>query len=235
MTKILIVEDETALQTLLKYNLEKQGYETAAVMDGRRVMRTIADEKPDLILMDWMLPNVSGVDLCHEIRKNYDCRHLPIIMLTARGDEADKVKGLSFGADDYMTKPFSVPELMARIAALLRRVPLEQPDRQDLVFQDITMDFSQRRVVRNGREVHLGPSEFRLLQTLMEHAGDVLSREMLLKAVWGDVIHVELRTVDVYVRRLRKMLDANGEPDLIRTVRSLGYAMAVQPQKSDTD
>ena len=224
MTKILIVEDEAGLVTLLKYNLEKQGYQTLNVMDGKEVIQTAMTEKPDLILLDWMLPNVAGIDLCREMRKIYDLRNVPIIMLTARGDEADKVKGLSFGADDYVTKPFSVPELMARIAALLRRViPTTQEETK--VFGDMTIDFAKRRVVRGNREVHLGPTEFRLLQFLMEKPGDVLSRESLLKLVWGGSIHVETRTVDVHIRRLRNALNAGGEKDLIRTVRSAGYAM----------
>ncbi len=225
MTKILIVEDEAALQTLLKYNLEKQGYETVSVMDGKDVISTALAEKPSLILLDWMLPNVSGIDLCREIRKNFDLRKIPIIMLTARGDEADKVKGLSFGADDYMTKPFSVPELLARIAALLRRVQPILTGQETKIFGDLIIDFAKHRVLRGLREVHLGPTEFRLLQYLMEKPGDVLSRETLLKLVWGGSVYVELRTVDVHIKRLRNALNAGGEPDIIRTIRSAGYAM----------
>lgn len=232
MTKIMIVEDEAGLVTLLKYNLEKQGYETVSVMDGKEVMTTAMAEKPDLILLDWMLPNVSGIDLCREIRRSYELRNTPIIMLTARGDEADKVRGLSYGADDYMTKPYSIPELMARIVALLRRV---QPEvKQDnLVFEDLTMDFAKRRVMRGERSVHLGPTEFRLLQYLMEKPGVVLSRESLLKLVWGGSIHVELRTVDVHIRRLRRALNEGGEPDIIRTVRSAGYALDSTPHEEE--
>lgn len=224
MTKIMIVEDEVGLVTLLKYNLEKKGYETTVVMDGKEVMEQALREKPDLILLDWMLPNVAGVDLCREIRKTYELRNTPLIMLTARSDESDKVRGLSYGADDYMTKPFSVPELLARISALLRRVT-PMPTQENLSFGDITMDFSKRRVVRGDRNVHLGPTEFRLLQFLMEKPGDVLSRESLLKSVWGGSIHVELRTVDVHIRRLRRALNEGGEADIIRTVRSAGYAL----------
>ena len=227
----MIVEDEAGLVTLLKYNLEKQGYETVHVMDGRDVITFALTEKPDLILLDWMLPNVTGIDLCREMRKTYELRNVPIIMLTARGDEADKVKGLSFGADDYMTKPFSVPELIARIGALLRRVGPVPEVRQTKTFADMTIDFAQRRVMRGDEEVHLGPTEFRLLQFLMEKPGDVLSREYLLKAVWGGSIHVELRTVDVHVKRLRAALNVGGKPDLIRTVRSAGYAMNLQAEK----
>lgn len=232
MTKIMIVEDEAGLVTLLKYNLEKQGYATVSVMDGKEVMATAMDQKPDLILLDWMLPNVQGIDLCREIRRSYELRNTPIIMLTARGDEADKVRGLSYGADDYMTKPYSIPELMARIVALLRRV---QPDiKQDnLVFEDLTMDFAKRRVMRGDRSVHLGPTEFRLLQYLMEKPGIVLSRETLLKLVWGGSIHVELRTVDVHIRRLRRALNEGGEPDIVRTVRSAGYSLDSTPHDED--
>ena len=220
----MIVEDETALVTLLKYNLEKQGYETIAVMDGKDVISTALTEKPDLVLLDWMLPNIQGIDICREMRRSYELRSTPIIMLTARGEEADKVRGLSFGADDYMTKPYSIPELMARIGALLRRVQPE--NRQDnLSYEDLTMDFAKRRVMRGDRAVHLGPTEFRLLQYLMEKPGIVLSRESLLKLVWGGSIHVELRTVDVHIRRLRRALNEGGEPDIIRTVRSAGYAL----------
>ena len=224
MTKILIVEDEVGLVTLLKYNLEKQGYETLVCMDGKNVLTTALTKQPDLILLDWMLPNIQGIDLCREMRKTYELRTVPIIMLTARGEESDKVKGLSYGADDYIVKPFSVPELMARIMALLRRTT-PSPVPQNLSYSDIEIDFSKRRVLRNGHHIHLGPTEFRLLQFLMEKPGNVLSREYLLKAVWGASIHVELRTVDVHIRRLRRALNQNGGQDIIRTVRSAGYAL----------
>lgn len=232
MTKIMIVEDEAALVTLLKYNLEKQGYETVSVMDGKDVMNMAVTERPDLILLDWMLPNVQGIDLCRDIRKSYELRNIPIIMLTARGEEADKVRGLSYGADDYMTKPYSIPELMARIVALLRRVQPEQRQ-ENLSFEDLTMDFAKRRVMRGDRPVHLGPTEFRLLQYLMEKPGVVLSRESLLKLVWGGSIHVELRTVDVHIRRLRRALNEGGEPDIVRTVRSAGYALDSTPSDEE--
>lgn len=232
MTKIMIVEDEIGLVTLLKYNLEKQGYETISVMDGKDVLSEAISHRPDLILLDWMLPNVTGLDLCREMRKTYELRNTPIIMLTARSEEADKVKGLSFGADDYITKPFSVPELMARIMALLRRVT-PVPPVENLSYGDITMDFSKRRVMRGERAVHLGPTEFRLLQFLLEKPGHVLSREMLLKSVWGGSIHVELRTVDVHIRRLRRALNEGGEKDVVRTVRSAGYAIDFQDKTDE--
>ena len=228
MTKILIVEDEQGLVTLLSYNLEKQGYTVLVCMDGQKVMNMVDTEKPNLILMDWMLPNVSGVELCQQIRQNYETKETPIIMLTARGDEVDKVKGLSQGADDYMTKPFSVPELMARIGALLRRTKIN-PVQETLSCAGIEMNFSTHQVTRDGIPVHMGPTEFRLLQELMQKPGHVISREDLLRLVWGGSIFVELRTVDVHIKRLRQILNFDKKPDIIRTVRSAGYAIKVEP------
>ena len=225
MTKILIVEDEAGLVTLLKYNLEKHGYETAEVMDGKLVMQTVLTEKPDLILMDWMLPNVSGVDLCREIRQHPDVKLTPIIMVTAHAEEADKVRGLSYGADDYMTKPFSVPELIARIQALLRRVVVK-PNTKILKAGVLSLDFDKKMVLKEGEAMHMGPTEFRLLAILMEQPGRVFSREELLKLVWGDSVFVEPRTVDVHIRRLRRNLK-DDDSELIRTVRSSGYAVKV--------
>ena len=225
MTKILIVEDEAGLVTLLKYNLEKHGYETVEVMDGKLVIQTVLAERPDLILMDWMLPNVSGVDLCREIRQHPEIKLTPIIMVTARADEADKVRGLSYGADDYMTKPFSIPELIARIQALLRRVVVK-PQAQVLKAGILTLDFDKKMVLKSGKQMHMGPTEFRLLAVLMEKPEHVFSREELLKLVWGDSVFVEARTVDVHIRRLRANLK-DDKGDLIRTVRSSGYAVKV--------
>ncbi len=225
MTKILIVEDEAGLVTLLKYNLEKHGYETAEVMDGKLVMQAVLTEKPDLILMDWMLPNVSGVDLCREVRQHPDVKLTPIIMVTARAEEADKVRGLSYGADDYMTKPFSVPELIARIQALLRRVVVK-PNTKILKAGVLSLDFDKKMVLKEGEAMHMGPTEFRLLAILMEQPGHVFSREELLKLVWGDSVFVEPRTVDVHIRRLRRNLK-DDDSELIRTVRSSGYAVKV--------
>lgn len=233
MTKIMIVEDEAGLVTLLKYNLEKMGYDTVTVMDGKEVMEVALSEKPDLILLDWMLPNVDGIDLCREIRRTYELRATPIIMLTARGEEGDKIRGLSYGADDYMTKPYSIPELGARIMALLRRTVPTGDVPESAQFADIEMDFSKRKVIRGDRPVHLGPTEFRLLQFLMEKPGVVLSREELLKLVWGGSIYVELRTVDVHIRRLRRALNEGGEKDVIRTVRSAGYALALASEEDE--
>ena len=225
--KIMIIEDEEDIVTLLRYNLEKEGFETCAVTDGEKAFNAIKINQPTLILLDWMLPGLSGVEICKQVRYDNDLRNVPIIMLTARGEEADKIKGLTIGADDYMTKPFSVPELIARIRALMRRV---QPvkTKGELVFEDIKMDLATCRVFRGDRFVHLGPTEFRLLQFLMEQPRHVFPREQLLKEVWGADIHVELRTVDVHIRRLRKAMNEGGELDLIRTVRAAGYSIDSQ-------
>lgn len=232
--KIMIVEDEEDIVTLLRYNLEKEGFETEAVTDGAKAFNAIKVYQPTLILLDWMLPGISGVDICKLVRYDNDLRGVPIIMLTARGEEADKIKGLTIGADDYMTKPFSVPELVARIRALLRRA---QPvkTKGELAFEDVKMDLATCRVFRGDRFVHLGPTEFRLLQFLMEQPHHVFPREELLKAVWGADIHVELRTVDVHIRRLRKAMNEGGEPDLIRTVRAAGYSIDSGSPDGETD
>lgn len=232
--KIMIVEDEEDIVTLLRYNLEKEGFETEAVTDGAKAFNAIKVWRPTLILLDWMLPGISGVDICKLVRYDNDLRGVPIIMLTARGEEADKIKGLTIGADDYMTKPFSVPELIARIRALLRRA---QPvkTKGELAFEDVKMDLATCRVFRGDRFVHLGPTEFRLLQFLMEQPHHVFPREELLKAVWGADIHVELRTVDVHIRRLRKAMNEGGEPDLIRTVRAAGYSIDSGSPDGETD
>lgn len=224
MTKILIVEDEPGLVKLLEYNLGRQSYQTCVCMDGVKVMRLMDQEIPDLVLLDWMLPNVSGVDLCRKIRRHVRFKNVPVIMLTARGDESDKVKGLSIGADDYMTKPFSIPELLARIQALFRRTKTF-PKQKPLTAGILKMDLSTKQVFKNGQTVELGPTEFRLLQVLMEKPGHVFSREDLLQQVWAGDIHVQDRTVDVHIRRLRKALSDNG--DLIRTVRSSGYSVNI--------
>ena len=222
--KIMIIEDEDDIITLLRYNLEKEGFEVSCVSDGSKAFNAIKINQPTLILLDWMLPNMNGIDICKQIRYDNDLRNIPVIMLTARGEEADKIKGLTIGADDYMTKPFSVPELIARIRALLRRIqPMKT--KGELVFEDIRMDLATCRVFRGNRSVHLGPTEFRLLQFLMEQPRHVFPREQLLKEVWGADIHVELRTVDVHIRRLRKAMNEGGETDLIRTVRAAGYSI----------
>jgi len=223
-SRILIVEDEPALVAMLRYNLEKEGYRVEEAADGEEGLLKVEETAPDLVLLDWMLPRLSGIEVCRRIRRKPQTRDLPVIMLTARGEEADRVRGLDTGADDYVTKPFSPGELMARIRALLRRA---KPDsaHETLSCGDLVMDLAAHKVWRGGRSLKLGPTEFRLLRYFLEHAGRVLSREALLDAVWGRDIYVEERTVDVHIRRLRKELNVDGEPDPIRTVRSAGYAL----------
>lgn len=220
---VLIVEDEAALVTMLRYNLESEGYRVSEAVDGEEAILLVIEEPPDLILLDWMLPSLSGIEVCRRIRRNESARDVPIIMLTARGEDSDRVRGLDSGADDYITKPFSPRELMARVRAVLRR---SQPsDNERLVYGDIEMDLARHRVQRGGRDLHLGPTEYRLLRHFLESPGRVFSREQLLDAVWGRDVYVEARTVDVHIRRLRKTLNEGGLPDLIRTVRSAGYAI----------
>ena len=221
---VLIVEDEAPLVTMLRYNLEKEGFEVAAAGDGEEALIRIAERKPDVVLLDWMLPFVSGIEICRRIRRAPQTRTLPVVMLTARGEEGDRVRGLDSGADDYVVKPFSPGELIARLRAVIRRA---QPNASEetLVFADVAMDLAAHRVSRGGRPVHLGPTEFRLLRYLMQHRGRVFSREQLLDAVWGHDVYVEARTVDVHIRRLRKALNAEGGRDIVRTVRSAGYAL----------
>ena len=230
MVKILIIEDEKALVTILKYNLEKNGFETDFVTDGKKALEKIKSYYPDVILLDWMLPHLSGVEICKILRHDHALRHIPVIMLTARGDENDKVNALSIGADDYMTKPFSIPELIARIRAILRRAT-PKIEKKTASYADLTVDFEKKLVQRGERVVHLGPTEFRLLEVFLEKPEKVFSREDLLTAVWGHTIHVETRTVDVHVKRLRQSLNAGKEIDLIRTVRSMGYALTHSDNK----
>ena len=224
--KVLIVEDETAVVTLLRYNLEHQGFEVEAVSDGEEALVAIEENPPDLVLLDWMLPQLSGIEVCRQLRRKPATKQLPIILLTARGEEADTVRGLESGADDYVTKPFSPAELTARVHALLRRSRPALSD-EALRVADLQMDLAAHRVYRNEREIKLGPTEYRLLRHFMEHPGRVFSREQLLDAVWGRDVYVELRTVDVHIRRLRKALNEGGDSDVIRTVRSAGYALEV--------
>ncbi len=225
--KILIVEDETAVVTLLRYNLEHQGFEVDAVSDGEEALVAVEENPPDLVLLDWMLPQLSGIEVCRQLRRRPATKNLPIILLTARGEEADTVRGLDSGADDYVTKPFSPAELTARVHALLRRSRPALSD-EALNAADLQMDLAAHRVHRNGREIKLGPTEYRLLRHFMEHPGRVFSREQLLDSVWGRDVYVELRTVDVHIRRLRKALNEAGEADVIRTVRSAGYALELK-------
>lgn len=221
---VLVMEDEDALATLLSYNLEKEGYRVVVASDGEEGMLQIDERLPDLVLLDWMLPKLSGIEVCRRIRGKSETRNLPIIMLTARGEESDRIRGLDTGADDYLTKPFSMTELTARIRAVLRRIrPGLADDR--LNHGDIVIDRVAHRVRRSGQEIHLGPTEFRLLDHLMQHPGRVFSREQLLDAVWGSDVYVEARTVDVHVGRLRKALNVEGTINPIRTVRSAGYSL----------
>jgi two-component system phosphate regulon response regulator PhoB len=221
---VLVVEDEAALVTLLRYNLEREGFRVAEARDGEEAMLQIAEQMPDLVILDWMLPLMSGIEVCRQLRRLPETRRLPIVMLTARGEEGDKLRGLDAGADDYVTKPFSPSELIARLRAVLRRAKPERED-ETLKYQDLVMDLASHRVKRNGREVHLGPTEFRLLRHLLENQGRVFSREQLLDMVWGRDVYVEPRTVDVHIRRLRKAINIENENDLIRTVRAAGYAL----------
>lgn len=224
---VMVIEDEEALALMLKYNLEKGGYGVVVESRGNKAIAEIEKHCPSVILLDWMLPEMSGVDICKLIRSKPDLKNIPVIMLTAKGEEEDKIKGLSAGADDYVTKPFSVPELLARVKTQLRRAP-EPTGIKELVFEDIRMDLVEKKVFRGENYIHLGPTEFRLLKMLMETPGKVFSREFLLKNVWGDNIYVESRTVDVHIRRLRKSMNEFG-PDYIRTVRATGYAIDINP------
>lgn len=224
---ILVIEDEEALATLLEYNLDKEGFRVDCAADGEEGLLRVEEETPDLVLLDWMLPKVSGMEVCRRLRGRPETRRTPILMLTARGEEADKVRGLDTGADDYVVKPFAMAELTARIRALLRRTRPELVDER-LEFGDIILDRASRRVTRAGRSVHLGPTEFRLLDFFMQRPGRVFSRERLMDAVWGPNTYVELRTIDVHVGRLRKALREGGSADPIRTVRSAGYSLDEQ-------
>ncbi len=220
----LIIEDEAALVELLRYNFEQEGFRVSAAADGEEALVMVSEDAPDIVILDWILPLMSGLDVCRQLRRRPETRNIPIIMLTARGEEGDRIRGLNSGADDYITKPFSPRELVARIRAVLRRSrPALAEER--LSFSDIVMDLAAHRVMRGSRRVHLGPTEFRLLRYLLEHPGRVFSREQLLDAVWGSDVYVEPRTVDVHIRRLRRALNAETDSDPIRTVRSAGYAL----------
>ena len=224
---ILVVEDEDALSTLLQYNLEKEGYQVSVAGDGEEALMLADEATPDLVLVDWMLPKLSGIEVCRRLRNRSETRNVPIIMLTARGEEADRIRGLDTGADDYVVKPFSMTELFARIRAVMRRIrPGLAEDK--VTYGDIIIDRVAHRVRRDGTEIHLGPTEFRLLDYLIQHPGRVFSREQLLDAVWGSDVYVEVRTVDVHIGRLRKALNTSGQSDPIRTVRSAGYSLDLQ-------
>ena len=223
-TSILVVEDEESLATLLQYNLNKEGFAVRLCGDGEEALIIIDEKQPDLVVLDWMLPTVSGIEVCRRLRQRSTTRNLPIVMLTARGEESDRIRGLDTGADDYVVKPFSMIELCARVRAVLRRIRPGLAEDQ-VCHRDILIDRVAHRVRRAGEEVHLGPTEFRLLDFFMQHPGRVFSREQLLNAVWGSDVYVETRTVDVHIGRLRRALGRPREGDPIRTVRSAGYSL----------
>jgi len=228
-TSVLIVEDETAIVTLLRYNLEREGFQVYSTGDGEEAVTMVKEYRPDIIVLDWMLPSMSGIDVCKQLRWSPDTKGIPIIMLSARGEEGDRIRGLDAGADDYLVKPFSPAELIARIRAVFRRFRPALTEKT-LSFAGVSMDVAGHKVSRDGIEIHLSPTEFSLLRYLLEHPARVFSREQLLDSVWGHDIYVELRTVDVHIRRLRKGLDYDGKrPDIIRTVRSAGYALEEVP------
>lgn len=223
---IVIAEDEKAVSELLRYNLEAAGYETATASDGDEAMLLLDERIPDLMLLDWMLPKISGIEICRRVRSRQETANLPIIMLTARTEEADRIRGLETGADDYVTKPFSTNELMARVKAVLRRIrPALMDDK--IKVGDIEIDRTTHVVTRAGQDIHLGPTEFRLLEYFAQHPGRVFSREQLLDGVWGSDVYVEARTVDVHIGRLRKALMSRGGDNPIRTVRSAGYSLRI--------
>jgi len=221
---VLIVEDEAPLQELLTYNLQRAGFDVEQAFDGDQASGLVAERTPDIILLDWMLPHTSGIELCRQFRRKAETANVPIIMLTARAEESDRLRGLNTGADDYVTKPFSVEELIARMRAVLRRVRPAFAE-ELLTFADLTMDLAAHRVTRGEDEIHLSPTEFRLLRQLLERPGRVFSRDQLLDLVWGHDQDVELRTVDATIRRLRRALNDGGRQDLLRTVRAAGYAL----------
>jgi two-component system phosphate regulon response regulator PhoB len=221
----LLVEDEASLIELIRYNLDREGYEVRVATDGEEAILLIEERLPDIVILDWMLPKVAGIEVCRRLRSKPTTRNLPVIMLTAKAEEVDRIRGLDTGADDYMVKPFSMVELVARIRAVMRRIrPALAEERVEI--GDIVVDRSAHRVLRNGAEIHLGPTEFRILDHLIQHPGRVFSREQLLDAVWGSDVYVETRTVDVHIGRLRKALAKAGGEDPIRTVRSAGYSLS---------
>ena len=225
---ILLVEDDPSLIELVRYNFEAADFDVAVEMDGEGGLMAIRERDFDAVILDWMMPNMSGIEVVRQIRRMNDKRAMPVIMLTARGEETDKVRGLDAGADDYVVKPFSPAELVSRVRALLRR-SAPNMGAETLAYEDLEMDLVSHKVNRGGRSVHLGPTEYRLLRALMENPGRVYSRETLLDKAWGQNIFVEIRTVDVHVRRLRRAINIGGKPDLIRTVRGFGYALDVSP------
>ena len=223
--KIIIIEDETSIIQLVQHNLEKEGFVVSSSTNGNDGLKELKKFEPNLLLLDWMLPDLSGIDVCKSLRRDKNYKNLPIIMLTAKGEEEDKVKGLESGVDDYITKPFGFNELMARIKALLRRSdPKTVSD--DLIFEDLKLDRTERRVFRDNNEIHLGPTEFRLLEFFLLNPKRVFSRDQILESVWPNNINVESRTIDVHIRRLRQSINLSGKKELVRTVRSAGYSLS---------
>ena len=221
---VLIVEDEPAQVEVLRYNLENKGFRTSVALAGEEALILAEEEEPDLVILDWMLPDISGIEICRRLKTQQRTKLTPVIMLTARGEEEDRVRGLENGADDYMVKPYSPNEMIARVQAVLRRSHPEIAA-EVLEYSDIRMDLARHRISRNDQAIHLGPTEFRLLRVLMERPGRVFSREQLLDRAWGRDVYVESRTVDVHIRRLRKALNIKGLKDIVRTVRGAGYAI----------
>ena len=226
--QVVIAEDDQALREILNYNLKKRGFDVRNASNGEEAMLLIKESIPHLLLLDWMMPPPSGIQICRQIRQNKSTNKLPIIILTARGEQDDKVLGLEAGADDYIVKPFSPSELLARIRALLRRSAINSSSESKLVQGSIQLDLNEHRVYRNNKIIHLGPTEFKLLKFFLENPGRVFSREQLLDAVWGHGIFIESRTVDTHIRRLRKAINFEGEKDFIRTVRSAGYSLELK-------
>lgn len=221
---VLIVEDEPPQAELLRYNLERDGFRTALAGDGEEALLLAEEEAPDLVILDWMLPLLSGIEVCRRLRRKNSNAQLPIIMLTARGVESDRIRGLDSGADDYLVKPFSPNELLARVRAVLRRTDAAKGEGV-IEYGGVSMDTGSHKVMRGDTSIHLGPTEYRLLRVLLERPGHVFSREQLLDRAWGRDIYLESRTVDVHIRRLRQALNKGGAPDIIRTVRGFGYAI----------
>ena len=224
--RVMVVEDEEPLGVLLQYNLEAEGYQVEVVSRGDEAELRLQESPPDLLVLDWMLPAISGIELCRRLRMRPETERRPVIMLTARGEESDRVRGLSTGADDYLVKPFSTPEFLARVRALLRRAKPEMLS-GTLTVGDIVLDRETHRVHRARREVKLGPTEFRLLEFLMQNPGRVFSRGQLLDNVWGETIYIDERTVDVHIGRLRKAINQGRAADVIRTIRGAGYAIRI--------
>ena len=226
-TRLLLVEDDRPLADLVTFHFERAGYSVTRTGDGEEALILVDEVKPDIILLDWMIEGISGIEVCRRLRRRPQSANVPILMLTARGEEADRIRGFETGADDYVTKPFSPKELVARVAAVMRRVRPALAGEQ-LVYSDVEMDVTRHRVRRNGEVVTVGPTEFRLLKHFLEHPSRVFSREQLLDSVWSHDPDIDARTVDVHVRRLRQALNLGDRPDLIRTVRSAGYSLDVE-------